>query len=177
MTNFAWKRWLAVKLMHWNGYILIIASLLLYYSSPPPSPSPSRSYYGRSYTVTYFRAVSYSLLLPGLIFLFIGIYIWFQSPRLIRLAYGGKFAYVQAALFGVEGYISAPTVERTIFGGAFGRMTWSTNGSPLCRSYVNEYGERVGMDPTRDPKVMAKIGQAKLAKPGEMRVRISLMLR
>jgi hypothetical protein len=176
-TNFSWRRWLAIKLMHWNGCTLIIASLFLYSANPPqPSDPSSSSYYGDDYSVSSFNMVNYSLLFPGLIFLFIGIYIWFKSPRLIRLAYGGKFTDIQAALFGVEGYISAPTVERAIFGGAFGRMDWSTNGSTLCRSYVNKHGERVGMDPTRDPTVKAKIERAKLAKPGEMRVRISLLL-
>jgi hypothetical protein len=177
-TNFSWKRWLAIKLMHWNGFTLIIAGALLSRISSLQFSSPySSSYYYSDYAPSMPDLETYALIFLGLIFLSIGIYIWFQSPRLIRLAYGGKFINVQAALFGVEGYISAPTVERTIFGGAFGRMNWSTNSSPLCRSRINEHGERVGMDPTRDPMVKAKVERAKLARPGEMRVSISLLLR
>jgi len=72
---------------------------------------------------------------------------------------------VQAALFGFEGYLNAPTVERAIFGGNFNRLSWSTNGSPLSRSYVNTHGERIGIDPTTDATVRAKVEAAKHATP------------
>ncbi|KAJ2978620.1 hypothetical protein NUW58_g7438 [Xylaria curta] len=82
----------------------------------------------------------------------------------------GKFTQVQAALFGFEGYLNAPAIERAIFGGDFGRFGWSVNGSPLSRFEVNEFGERIGIDPTKDPLVRMKVEQAKRAEPGDMRI-------
>lgn len=96
-----------------------------------------------------------------------------RTPQLVRTILGGKFTDVQAALFGLEGHLNAPTVERTLFGGNFGRMSWSINGSPLSRSYINKFGERVGMDPARDPEVRQKIEASKNALPGQMRVSIN----
>ncbi|KAJ6258195.1 hypothetical protein Dda_7114 [Drechslerella dactyloides] len=131
----SWRRWLAVKLMHFNGLTFVLACIFL----AAQSPSPNSYYY-------YYAPVVSPTLVVGVIFLFI------------------------TALFGVEGYINAATVERAMFGGAFGRMNWSTNGSPLCRSYLNEHGERIATDPTTDPEVLEKVKRGKLARPGEMRV-------
>ncbi|KAF3904847.1 hypothetical protein ABW20_dc0105623 [Dactylellina cionopaga] len=106
----------------------------------------------------------------GGILVAIGFLMSLCSPRLIRRVYGGKVRDVQAALFAVEGYINVATAERAIFGGSFGRMTWSVNGSPLSRSGINQHGERVGVNPTRDPAVQEKVDRARHARPGEMRV-------
>ncbi|KAK0708491.1 hypothetical protein B0H67DRAFT_590378 [Lasiosphaeris hirsuta] len=96
----------------------------------------------------------------GAVLLLSYLWLWLMIPNLIR-----------AALFGFESYLNAPTVERAIFGGNFSRLGWSKAGSPLSRSYVNEYGERVGMDPTKDMEVRDKVEATKRARgPGEMRV-------
>lgn len=79
---------------------------------------------------------------------------------------------MQAALFGFEGYLNAPTVERAIFGGAFDRISWSSNGSQLSRCHVNAHGERVGVDPTTDLAVRAKVEAAKRASPTSPGMRV-----
>jgi len=117
-----------------------------------------------------FFTIGKAYIVLGVILLIIYLCIFFSSPQLIRTVYGGKFHDVQAAFFGFEGYLNASTVERAIFGGAFGRMSWSSNGSPLSLAMVNEHGEKVGVDPTKDPNVRIKVEKAKTALPGEMRV-------
>ncbi|KAH8887306.1 hypothetical protein GQ53DRAFT_873055 [Thozetella sp. PMI_491] len=117
-----------------------------------------------------FFALGGSYVIVGLVFLCIYFWIFLKSPALIRRAYGGKFTDVQATFFGFEGYLNAPTVERAIFGGAFGRMGWSSNGSPLSLAKVNKFGEKYGIDPTQDPTVRMKVEQAKKAQPGQMRI-------
>ncbi|KAM7183966.1 hypothetical protein V8F20_012405 [Naviculisporaceae sp. PSN 640] len=110
---------------------------------------------------------------PGVILLLVYFVLWLWTPNIVRLSLGGKLTNVQAALFGFEGYLNAPTVERAIFGGNFDRLGWSTNRSPLSRSYINEFGERVGEDPcTADIQVRNKIEKAKHGKalPGQMRI-------
>ncbi|KAH6646865.1 hypothetical protein BKA67DRAFT_663235 [Truncatella angustata] len=148
--NMSFKRWVSAFLMEYNGYNLIIASTLLGIGSGPPINS---------------AAVG-----VGVIFLLIFLYFWFMTPKLVRVLLGGKFINVQATLFGLEGHLNAATIERTLFGGAFGRMTWSVNGSPLSRSRLNQYGEREGIDPAKDPEVRHKIEAAKHAQPGQMRI-------
>ncbi|KAI0198083.1 hypothetical protein F4808DRAFT_452187 [Astrocystis sublimbata] len=106
----------------------------------------------------------------GILLLLLSSCIWLYSPVLIRTQYGGKLRQVQAALFGFEGYVNAATIEHAIFGGNFGRIGWSTNSSPLSRFEVNEFGEKEGIDPTKDPKVCMKVDQAKKAGPKDMRV-------
>lgn len=142
-TGFSWKRWFAVKAME-NMSLLLILMIVFFVTNIIPG---------------------------GVVCLLLWLYIFVNTPSLIRTVYGGKFTEVQAALFGFEGYLNAPTVERAIFGGNFGRFSWSTNGSPLSVSNVNEDGERVGVDPSTDPEVRQKIERSKTAKPGEMRVR------
>lgn len=110
------------------------------------------------------------MIIPGVIFLLLFVWIWLITPNLVRVIYGGKFADTQAEMFGFEGHLNAPTIERSIFGGNFGRFSWSTNGSPLSRSIVNDDGERVGVDPYKDPEVRMKVEAAKQARPGDMRV-------
>jgi len=142
LTGFSWKRWAAVRLME-NMSLLFIVMI-----------------------------VGFAIQLPvlGAVCLILYLIIFLRTPTLIRIVYGGKLVGVQAALFGFEGYLNAPTVERAIFGGCFGRLGWSENGSPLSRSRVNEFNEKVGMDPTRDPEVRIKVENAKKARPGNMRV-------
>jgi len=96
-----------------------------------------------------------------------------MTPYFVRLTLSGKLTDVQAALFGFEGCLTAPTVERAIFGGNFNRLRWSSNGSPLSRSHVNEFGERVGTDPyLADPAVREKVEGAKRrgVTPRSMRI-------
>lgn len=104
------------------------------------------------------------------VFFILYIWTWLSTPTLIKSQYGGKFKGCEAALFGFEGYMSAATIERAIFGGNFNRLKWSISGSPLSRSYVNNHCERYGKDPTSDPEVMQKVIQSRQAKPGEPRV-------
>ncbi|KAH8895364.1 hypothetical protein GQ53DRAFT_855744 [Thozetella sp. PMI_491] len=109
-------------------------------------------------------------VIAGIIFLAIYLWLFLRGPRRIRSAYRRSFVGVQPALFGFEGYLDARTVERAISGAAFGRLTWSTNGSPLSRATVNVHGETIGVDPIQYPSVRAKVEQAKMASPGQMRV-------
>lgn len=147
-TGFSWKRSFAVLCMQNNGTIFVVAIVLLSASMGNPA-----------------------LVVVGLVALLLALAVWVHSPTLIRTTYGGKLAEVQAALFGFEGYVNAPAVERSIFGGCFGRLGWSVNGSPLSRSTVNEFGERIGVDPTKDPAVRQLVEDSKHARPGDMRVR------
>ncbi|KAI8953698.1 hypothetical protein F4801DRAFT_597422 [Xylaria longipes] len=111
-----WRRHFAAELMHNNGTIFLIAISLII-------------------SGTTIEGVANELVAAGVFVLILSIYIWLQSPMLIRTMYGGKFTQVQAALFGFEGYINAPAIERAILGGNFGRFAWSANGSPLSCSY------------------------------------------
>jgi hypothetical protein len=153
----SWRRWFAITLMHFNGFTLLVGTLLLISYVP---------------VVSYVLVFSYAIIgvVAGVIFVLTAAAILLATPALIRISLGGKFRSVQAALFGVEGYISPATAERAIFGSAFGRMSWSTNGSPLSRSYLNDRGELVGVDPLRDPTVREKVELAKVAMPGQTRV-------
>ncbi|KAK0636050.1 hypothetical protein B0T17DRAFT_587350 [Bombardia bombarda] len=146
-TGPSWKRYLAYLLMEYQLFFLVLAAVLFTYGALIPA-----------------------LIFPGIVFLALWLYFWVMTPKLVRIIHGGKFTEVQAALFGFEGYLNAATIERALFGGCFGRLGWSVNGSPLSRSYVNEFGERVSMDPTKDVEVRARVEQAKSAKPGDMRV-------
>ena len=109
-------------------------------------------------------------IVPGVIFLLIWVSIVLLTPMLVRIVYGGKFHNVQARFFGIEGYLNPPTVERAIFGGAFGRLKWSVNGSPLSRSITNAQGEKIGIDPCRDANTIEKVERSKRAKPGDLRI-------
>ncbi|KAF3105133.1 hypothetical protein TWF594_005718 [Orbilia oligospora] len=144
--NFSFIRKAALYLMNYNFFFLIISLLFFTFSILRPA------------------------LFIGVILLLTFVAVLLRTPKLVKLAYGGKFSGQQAAMFGVEGYISAATVERALFGGAFGRMSWSINTSPLSRSILNSHGERIGIDPTRDPQVLEKVKRARYAKPGEMRI-------
>lgn len=145
------KRWLAGLAVEWSGAFFIIAIALI-------AVGAGQGSYGTG------------SIAAGVIFLLIFLYSWVMTPTLVRIIYGGKFHTTQAEMFGFEGHLNEPTIERAIFGGHFGRFNWSTNGSPLSRSVVNEFGERVGIDPCRDPEVRIKVEEAKRARPGDMRV-------
>ncbi len=147
-TGVSWRRLFALLLMENNGTIFVLAAVALGVGRGNPAG-----------------------VFVGVLLLLASLAVWTNSPALLRTTYGGKLQDVQAALFGFEGYANAPAVERAIFGGCFGRIGWSTNGSPLSRSVVNEYGERVGVDPTKDPAVRQLIEDSRHAKPGDMRVR------
>lgn len=110
------------------------------------------------------------LIAVGVIFLLLFLWVLVITPSLVRVMYSGKFADTQAEMFGFEGHLNASTIERAIFGGNFGRFCWSTSGSPLSRSAVNEFGERIGIDPCKDPEVRMKVEVAKQARPGHKRV-------
>jgi hypothetical protein len=181
----SWRRWLATWLMYLNGYTVLIAALLINSGIPPSTSSP---YDGSSEGFSSFDALrarqfssywnplaaygigSTSNLGAGVVLLLVGLGMFFRTPALIRTILGGKFRDVQPELFAVEGYMSAATAEKGIFGIAAGRMAWSTNGSPLCRSYLNPEGELVGVDPSLDSEVKRKIELAKVAMPGGTRV-------
>ncbi|KAK0612126.1 hypothetical protein B0T14DRAFT_441010 [Immersiella caudata] len=109
-------------------------------------------------------------ILPGVIFLLIWIAVVLLTPKLVRIVYGGKFHNVQARFFGIEGYLNPPTIERAIFGGAFGRLKWSATGSPLSLSFVSDQGEKMGMNPCRDANTGEKVETAKQAQPGQLRM-------
>ncbi|KAK6532505.1 hypothetical protein TWF281_006694 [Arthrobotrys megalospora] len=144
--NLSFTRKAALYLMNYNFFILIISIAFL--------------------ALPLLRKA----IVIGVFLLLIFIAVWLRTPKLVKLAYGGKFSDQQAAMFGVEGYLNVATVEKALFGGDFGRMSWSINASPFSKSILNEHGERIGIDPTRDPKVMEKVKQARYAKPGEMRI-------
>lgn len=150
-TGPSWKRFMSELLLEWNGAIFIAAIALL-------SQGASLGPYGSG------------MIGAGVVFLLIFLYVWAMTPKLVRIIYGGKFCETQAEMFGFEGHLNAATIERCIFGGNFSRFTWSANGSPLSRSVINEHGERVGIDPYKDPEIRMKVEAAKQAGPGQMRV-------
>ncbi|KAK6499023.1 hypothetical protein TWF481_011593 [Arthrobotrys musiformis] len=158
-----WPRRLAIKAMQYNGLAFLIACILSGLSSyliAQPEPGAERFSPGRIALIA----------VGGIIFLY-NFVIWLRTPKLIREAYGGMPTDIPPILFGVEGYLNNATIEKAIFGGSFGRFKWSTNGSPLCRSRVNQHGERVGVDPAlEDQSIRDKIERAIYALPGEMRV-------
>jgi hypothetical protein len=156
-TGPSWKRWFSEVAVEWNGSFFIIAISLLAAGAP--------------------NGGNTSLIIVGVMFLLLFLYIWMITPNLVRVIYSGKFAATQAEMFGFEGHLNAPTIERSIFGGAFGRFSWSTSGSLLSRSVINEFGERVGIDPCKDPEIRMKVEAAKQARPGDMRVSSNSILR
>lgn len=159
-THPSWKRWFATILLLNNGWFFTIAIILF-----ATSTVTTTTFFGDTTTTT-----DTGRIIAGIVFLLLWLWAFIMTPKLVRVIYGGKFHDVQAALFGVEGYLNPPTVERAIFGGNFQRMGWSQAGSPLSRCAINKFGERVGVDPRSDPLVLEKIERAKFAKPGELRI-------
>lgn len=150
-TGPSWKRFFSALAVEWNGAFFVIAIALL-------ATGASWGVYGSG------------MIAAGVIFLILFLGTWVLTPWLVRTIYSGKFYDTQAEMFGFEGHLNAATIERALFGGNFGRFTWTTNGSPLSRSVINEYGERVAIDPCKDPEVRMKVEHAKRARPGDMRV-------
>lgn len=174
---FSWRRFFSAFLLQFNGWILVAGALMLDSIVKPliqMAGYSSRYGYGSDYSswsyVSAYLFYNPVTLFFAIIFLLLSIVTFFCMPMLIRSVMGGQFRSVEAALFGVEGYMSPATAERAIFGCAYGRMGWSTNGSPLSRSYLNEKHERVGVDPLRDPTVQEKVNLAKVAMPGSKRI-------
>jgi hypothetical protein len=153
------KRILATIFMEWNAFIFFAGVGLLAAGCAKPG------------------AYRYAMIPIGVVLLVIFVYVWMMTPRIVQEVYGEKPYEVQAEMFGFEGYLDAESIERAIFGGNFGRFTWSTNGSPLSRSIVNEFGEKTGIDPCLDPDVSHKVARAQASLPGDMRVSSSQMFR
>lgn len=106
----------------------------------------------------------------GAIFLTIGLILTLLSPYLIRHLYGGKIWGTQPWFFGFEGYMSLPAIERHIFGADMGRLSWSTNGSPLSRHRATAYDECEGLDPTTDPDTAERVRRAIHSRMGEEKI-------
>jgi hypothetical protein len=164
IKSFSWKRWFAWKLLHFASTFVLIGFTLIGLGAQQDAP---QYYYG--YPVGTGQGGSVNIGI-GITLLLFGLLGWFLSPRLLHLILSGKFWATQAAVFGFEGYLNLPTIERSIFGGNFGRLSWSTNGSPLSRHQRNPFGECVGVDPTDDIEVRNLVEKAKTAGPGEQRV-------
>ncbi|SCV30001.1 uncharacterized protein FFB14_02831 [Fusarium fujikuroi] len=169
-TGPSWKRYFAALAVEWNGVFFVIAIALIASGASASSSSGTSSSSPYGYSTGATATSGTAMIAPGVIFLLLFVWIWLITPNLVRVIYGGKFADTQAEMFGFEGHLNAPTIERSIFGGNFGRFSWSTNGSPLSRSVVNDDGERVGVDPYKDPEVRMKVEAAKQARPGDMRI-------
>ncbi|KAH7323492.1 hypothetical protein BKA65DRAFT_567230 [Rhexocercosporidium sp. MPI-PUGE-AT-0058] len=161
VRNFSWKRWLAWKLLHCSSAFVLIGLVLIATGIQTCVPDP----YGYPGTCSGLGNIGI-----GFLILLFGSVIWFMAPRLLRLILGGKFWLTQAAVFGFEGYMNLATIERSIFGGNFGRLSWSTNGSPLSRHHKNSFGECIGDDPTDDIEVRNLVEKAKSAGPGDQRI-------
>lgn len=152
-TGASWKRLIASFLMRFGWALFLFGILLIGLGLVAYDPATRSVYLGF-----------------GLIIFFI----WFASvlvnPLLVRTVLAGKVQDIQGAFYGVEGYLNPATVERLIFGGNFGRFKWSSHGSLLSRSQINEHKERVGIDPCGRADTREKVEAAKKAKPGDMRV-------
>lgn len=143
----SWKRLFAQLILHSSGILLIMSFFL--FISP----------YTRSAGIVLFL-LSFPFIAAG--------------PHLLRMLYQGKFWYSQPWFFGFEGYMDVETIESQIWGARLGRLEWSAFGSPLARHCRNEHGERIGVDPTSDPKVAEIVEGAKTASPNEQRVSLVL---
>jgi hypothetical protein len=127
----------------------------------------------RSSSFLFFVFMAMSGILPRGLLAIIGIILGLvilASPYLICTLFGGKIWNSEAKLFGFEGYLDIRTIECQIFGYSRKRMTWSTSGSPLSRHSENEYGERMGRDPTDDPWVQQELEAAKTRPFGTQRI-------
>jgi hypothetical protein len=165
---FSWKRWLAWKLLHLSSAFVLIGLVLFGTGIQQTRPKTYNSEEG-SYTVDG-NPQGAMIAGVGVLFLVFGGVGWFMAPRLLRLILGGKFWDTQAAVFGIEGYLNLATIERSIFGGNFGRLSWAANGSPLSRHHKDQLGECIGDDPTDDIEVRNLVERSKSAGPGDQRV-------
>lgn len=174
-TEESWRRFFAKQIMLNQGWLLSSASSLFGLLTAQ-SPYADGSATSAQANDTQDATAELKAVLPydspqywvvfglGCLVILIYLLVVIYSASLIRVLYGGKSVDTQAALFGFEGYLDAATVEKSIFGGVFGRMGWSENGSTLSRWHINEYGERLGVDPFQnDPKVKRMVEQARYA--------------
>jgi hypothetical protein len=83
----------------------------------------------------------------GAFFLAFTLVVLLLSPWLYLNLYRGKFWSVQACLFGIEGPVDLPTIEKSLFGFDHGRLKWSTNGSTLSRHRLRN-GQCVPLSPS-----------------------------
>lgn len=113
---------------------------------------------------------SHAMIGLGLLILGISLAFILLSPWFIQILYAGKIWATQAWFFGFEGYLDIETIENNIFGTKKGRLKWSTTGSPLSRHSMNEFGECIGEDPTRDPVTKAKVKAAITAGSEDERI-------
>jgi hypothetical protein len=173
----SWKRWFAWKLLHLASTFVLISFILIGTGVQANTPTTITDEYEFNYTIPSYNAGTGTFYIGvGVILLLLGLSSWFMAPQLLRLILGGKFWNAQAAVFGFEGYLNLATIERSIFGGNFGRLSWSTNGSPLSRHVKNNFGECIGVNPTNDIEVRKLVERAKTAGPGEQRVCLFLLL-
>jgi len=177
----SWKRWLSWKLLHSSSIFVLIGFILIGIGAQENAPMTSTNNsngYSTGYATDYSGSPSSggstgagnTSIGIGVILLLLGMSGWFMAPRLLQIILGGKFWDQQAAVFGFEGYMNLATIERSIFGGNFNRLQWSTNGSPLSRHQKNSFGECVGVDPTDGVDVRNLVEKAKTAGPGDQRV-------
>lgn len=95
-------------------------------------------------------------------------------PPLIEHLYVGKVWSAQPWLFGVEGYMSLPDLERHVFGADRKRLSWSTTGSSLSRHEVEGSQEHSnfceGQDPSRYPDIDVRIKKALTSSSDEEKI-------
>lgn len=196
-TNEGWRRWFAIQIMLNQGWLLSSASTLFGLLTSNTSNSTTAMNTANTTTTPNIAAdgsanpanstqdstIDRHRVLPdnspqywvvfglGCLLIFIYLLVVIYSAELIRVVYGGKSVGTQAALFGFEGYLDAATVEKSIFGGVFGRMSWSENGSPLSRWHINDCNERLGVDPVQNDHIVARmVNQARYAGGGQPRI-------
>lgn len=171
----SWRRILSWKLLHTSSTFVLIGFILIGTGAQMNAPQSHTDFEG--YATNYSSGgAGASQIGAGVVLLLLGILGMFMAPRLLQIILGGKFWNTQAAVFGFEGYISLATIERSIFGGNFGRLRWSSNGSPLSRHDRNKFGECCAIDPTEDINVRNLVDKAKTAGPGEQRVSLHSIL-
>ena len=107
-------------------------------------------------------AIAVIFLTYGAVFLLLG-------PYLLLNLYRPGYWNLQPWLFGFEGYLPREVIEKQLFGER-GRLHWSASGSSLSAHRINEYGDRIAIDPTLDPKIKRRVEAARSAAPGELRV-------
>ncbi|KAH8646611.1 hypothetical protein BGZ60DRAFT_535595 [Tricladium varicosporioides] len=168
--RFTWKRWFSWKLLHCASWLVLIGIILMGTGGSMAGAGAASSSFSYSSYAYYDISAATMYVGVGVLFFLLGGVLWLMAPRLLTIILGGKFWNTQAAVFGFEGYLNLATIERSIFGGSFGRLSWSTNGSPLSRHMKNEFGECVGLDPTEDHDVRTLVDQAKKVGPGEQRI-------
>ncbi|KAH0562481.1 hypothetical protein GP486_002827 [Trichoglossum hirsutum] len=141
----SWKRFFARTLLHGSPFSFVIGVAII--------------------------VMEVTFLIPlAAIFLVQSLLVILASPYLVRVIYSGKLWGQQAWFFGFEGHLDLATIESYIFGSYMGRLKWSTSGSPISKHVQNQFDELVGIDPTTDPAVRARVDAAATAPFGSMKV-------